>query len=245
MIPLRNAAALLAGLALAAGAVSLGNWQTRRVEEKEASAAQLREREALAPVRLPATSQSPADLEFRRVVARGAWLPEQAIFLDNRTHDGIVGVQVVMPLRLSDSSAVLVDRGWTAKDPQDRARLPRVPTSPGEVEVAGRAVGHVIGFMELGNAAPPPIGGLWANLSLDAYRKASALDVLDVIVLQTSDAPDGLVRDWPQPGSGSEKNLGYALQWYCLAALSAGLTIWFGGRLAIRARNESRSRAGA
>ena len=34
---------------------------------------------------------------------------------------------------------------------------------------------------------------------------------------------DGLVRDWPDPGSGVEKHLGYAFQWYALAVLAAGL----------------------
>ena len=36
-----------------------------------------------------------------------------------------------------------------------------------------------------------------------------------------------LVRQWPDPGSGVDKHLGYAFQWYALAVLVAGLWIRF------------------
>ena len=42
-----------------------------------------------------------------------------------------------------------------------------------------------------------------------------------------ADRDDGLVREWPDPGSGVDKHLGYAFQWYALAVLVAGLWIRF------------------
>ena len=45
------------------------------------------------------------------------------------------------------------------------------------------------------------------------------------VIEQHSAAPDGLARDWPPHESGAEKNEGYALQWYSLAALAVVLAL--------------------
>ncbi len=58
------------------------------------------------------------------------------------------------------------------------------------------------------------------------------------IVLQTSPAADGLVRDWPLPAAGIERHRGYAFQWYALAALAAVLTAGYARRLILRRRHE-------
>jgi len=44
---------------------------------------------------------------------------------------------------------------------------------------------------------------------------------------QTDAASDGLLRDWPQALSGSDKNRGYAFQWFALSLLSLLLFAWF------------------
>jgi len=44
--------------------------------------------------------------------------------------------------------------------------------------------------------------------------------MLPLLLQQTSDTGDGLVREWPQPAVGSERNRGYAFQWYALAAMA-------------------------
>ncbi len=38
---------------------------------------------------------------------------------------------------------------------------------------------------------------------------------------------DGRWRHWPAAGSGADKNLGYAFQWFALATLILGLYVWF------------------
>lgn len=37
-------------------------------------------------------------------------------------------------------------------------------------------------------------------------------------MLQQDQLEDGLVRQWDRPDSGSAKNMGYAIQWFSLAA---------------------------
>jgi surfeit locus 1 family protein len=85
-------------------------------------------------------------------------------------------------------------------------RLPRIPQSyepsPGE-----------------------PVGRVWQNVTLERFSAWSGLSLEPYVVEQHSALDDGLVRDWPRPDAGAEKNEMYALQWYSLAALSLILLI--------------------
>jgi len=74
----------------------------------------------------------------------------------------------------------------------------------------------------------PGDNGLWQYLDLDAYAKAYGLTVAARIVEETDTASDGLVRDWPRPDLGVDRHRGYAVQWFGLATLAAGLCGWFG-----------------
>ncbi|MCL4185281.1 MAG: SURF1 family protein [Burkholderiaceae bacterium] len=232
----RTAVPTLAALALVIATVSLGNWQMRRADEKRALHAQREAADHDAPVQLSGGDIDPATLIGRRVVARGQFVPRWTVFVDNRTHKGIAGFHVLSPLRITGSDRhVLVLRGWIARDPHDRARLPALHTPSGEVEVEGRAEHDLERVLELGSTAPPgPQDRLWQNADVAAFARWSGLAMQPLLLRQTS-APrvgqagrdDGLVREWPDPGSGVDKHLGYAFQWYALAVLAAGLWVRF------------------
>jgi surfeit locus 1 family protein len=64
------------------------------------------------------------------------------------------------------------------------------------------------------------------NLSIQEFEKDTGLKVL-ATVMEIAPPSDGLMRHWPTIISGSDKNRAYALQWFALAALSAGLFLWF------------------
>src|SRR4030081_1359853 len=84
---------VLAGLACAAG-IALGNWQTRRAEEKRALG---------------------AERATKHIAARGIFLPQHTVLLDNKLRHGRACYQVITPLRLAGSELhVLVNRGWIA-----------------------------------------------------------------------------------------------------------------------------------
>ncbi|MBX3591735.1 MAG: SURF1 family protein [Burkholderiaceae bacterium] len=226
----------LAALALVAVTVSLGNWQMRRADEKRALHARHEAASRDAVVRVPAGDLDPASLEGRRVVARGELLPRWTVFVDNRTHKGIAGFYVLSPLRMTGSERhVLVLRGWVASDPRERSRLPDLATPAGEVEIEGIAQLDLEHVLELGRSAPPgPQDRLWQNADVASFARWSGLAMQPLVVRETvaprvgaDERDDGLVRDWPDPGSGVEKHLGYAFQWYALAVLAAGLWVRF------------------
>jgi surfeit locus 1 family protein len=99
-----------------------------------------------------------------------------------------------------------------------------VQTPSGVVEVRGRL-------------APPPAklyafdkeesGPIRQNLDLTRFRAETGLPLLPYSVQQVGTASEGLLRQWPQAGSGAEKNFGYAFQWWAIAALVAILYVWF------------------
>jgi surfeit locus 1 family protein len=60
-----------------------------------------------------------------------------------------------------------------------------------------------------------------------AYRQATGLRVLEVTLLQSGPASEGLLREWPQVASGVAKHHGYAFQWFGLSGLIALLYVWF------------------
>ena len=97
--------------------VSLGAWQGRRADEKRALQAAWDARAAEPPVVLTGAVDDAGPLLFRRVQAHGEWIAAKQLFIDNRIHEGRAGFEVVTPLALAGSPAVvLVDRGWIERD---------------------------------------------------------------------------------------------------------------------------------
>lgn len=222
----RTFAVLVAAAAGIAATVSLGNWQTRRAEDKLALQAQRDAAERAAPIEVSA--RDIAELPRRvplRVKLRGRFAHEQTIWLDNRMMDGRAGFVVVTPLQVEGTdTAILVMRGFAARDPADRQRLPAIGEPRGEVQLEGLALAEAPRLLELG-AAPPPgrLPAIWQNLDYAAFERASGRPVARIVVQQTSDGGDGLARRWPRPSAGVDKHRGYALQWYALAVLVAVL----------------------
>lgn len=229
--------AVTAGVALTVLATSLGNWQTRRGDTKEAIEAQWHNAEAARPTDVATLNDATAVAASvpRRVTLRGTFVPAATVFVDNRTLNGVAGFQVITPLRLEDGTAILINRGWAARDARDPSRIPDLTTPAGAVPIEGLAVARVPRLLELASTATPALPGIWPNLDIEDYETAAGFAVARVVVQQTNDTADGLGRFWPRPAAGVEKHRGYALQWYGLAALSAGLTLYFGGR-ALRRR---------
>lgn len=232
---------LTAAAVLVAGTTfSLGQWQLRRAAQKEALQAAIESKG-----RLPAldaqsllTAKNSIDDIHRPAVLKGVWRAEHTVYLDNRPMSGKTGFWVLTPLVLEGTSqAIVVQRGWVPRNFADRTRLPEVATPAGMVTVEGRI-------------APPPsklyefqgleTGRIRQNLDLLAYRSQTGLPLLEVSLLQTGAAGEGLLREWAPPNLGVDKHYGYAFQWFGLCALVFILYGWFQLVLPFRARTSSR-----
>lgn len=217
----------LACLATMAVTASLGDWQLGRARQKLDQQAGI-ERQTAMPAVSGEQLTGMRDLGqamHRAAVLRGTWVPRATVFLDNRPMAGQAGFYVATPLRLSGSdAAVLVLRGWAPRDAQDRARLPEVPAFEGEVEVQGRLAPPPSRLFELGEEAQGPIR---QNIDIASFARETGLALLDLSLLQTGEAPDGLRREWPRIAADVHKHYGYAFQWFGLCALAGILYVWF------------------
>jgi surfeit locus 1 family protein len=191
--------AVAAAAAACAAGILLGNWQAGRAEQKRA-----------------------AEAGLERTSVRGSFLPEHTVFLDNKVRRGRAGYEVVTPLRLSDGKGhVLVNRGWVAAGPS-RETLPEVRTPAGEATVEGIVRK---GLPRVLQAGPEQRGRLRQNLDTKEFAAETGLALRPFVIEQHAGTEDGLLREWPRPEAGAEKNEMYALQWYSLAGLSLALLV--------------------
>ena len=178
------------------------------------------------PIALSPQQHKAEELIDRAATARGHWLAEKTLFLDNKIHRSRPGYHVLTPLQLSGSeSVVLVNRGWIGA-PRLRSDIPSIPTAAGEIEVAGVTRSFETRIFELQESEPE--GPIWQHVRAADYRRRSGLDALPVILLQTNGEGDFLLRDWGSPENPGTKNYGYAAMWlvFALMAVAYGLFAW-------------------
>lgn len=214
---------LLATVIVAAIGVSLGQWQTRRGDEKQGIQAKMAARQSAPAMTLEnAAGIDVTEAEFRHVKLRGRFVPEWTTYLENRPYNGVPGFYVLMPFKITGSaaSAILIERGWAPRDANDRTRVPAVPTPADEIEIEGVIRSDAGHLLQLGAAEAPRPGAIMQNLDIAAYARASQLPLAPFVVEQSGEIKDGLVRDWPAPSLGIDRHRGYAVQWYTLALMA-------------------------
>jgi surfeit locus 1 family protein len=216
-------------LACALLTARFGIWQLSRAHTKLANAALVAERSRLAPLDGRELARDPAAAESqwqRHIALTGAWDTAHTVFLMNRTMDERSGFYVMTPLRLPDGGAVVVQRGWIARDDSDPMKVPTLPATSGPAKVFGHAAPWPAHWIDIGHGAPGPVR---QNLELAPFAAESGLALRPLTVIEdaTADnAVDGLRRDWPVPEVGVATNYGYAVQWFAMSLAFLGLYVW-------------------
>ena len=217
----------LAAVLVAVTTFSLGQWQLRRAAQKEAlqSAIDSRGRLPALDAQALTTSTNVTEVLHRQAFLKGIWRAEDTVYLDNRPMNGKSGFVVVTPLLLEGSTRlILVQRGWVPRDFTVRTHLPDISTPGGPVVVTGRIA---LGPSKLFEFKGVESGRIRQNLDIPAFRAQTGLPLLEVSLLQTGAASEGLLREWATPNLGLEKHYGYAFQWFGLCSLVVVLYFWF------------------
>jgi len=200
--------------------LSLGFWQLDRAADKRALLAQYHAGAGAAPLRLDAKLHSVEGLQYQLASATGSYDAAHQFLLDNRTHNGVAGYQVLTPLRLKrGAAAVLVNRGWVPLG-TSRDVLPPIPVDGTERTVTGRISQPSLKGFTLGEEQPRR-GWPYRIQRTDIDRLANELGypLLPLELLLNPDQPDGYVREWHPLTFGPERNVGYAVQWFSMAAV--------------------------
>ena len=209
--------------------VRLGAWQLERRHEKQAIldavAVELADRtpdalaqRAMEP--LPSDAGKVAQ-QYAWVAGQGTFLDRPAVLLDNQQRDGRVGVRAYRAfLPEGATTPVLVELGWRAL-PGDRA-MPATPRPEGSLRLEGLLLPPPSPGLAASAVAPQADGTLLATgLRLQDIAAALDLPALAPRVLRPDPAlPLGYARDLDiLPNTlPPEKHLGYAVQWFGLAA---------------------------
>jgi surfeit locus 1 family protein len=211
-----SALVTVATLVVVAGLVSLGRWQIARMHEKEALFASF-DLATRDPV--PLDSMRPEQRRrFVKVEARGRYDAGRQILLDNLTHEGRAGYQVLTPLLREDGTAVLVNRGWVPAG-RTRSDLPAIAVS----EAPRRVVGRLSELPRAGIELEAKTGehGQWPRVMnyprLEEVREALGMGLQPQVILLDAQEPDGFVREWRPKTFPPERHLGYAVTWFALA----------------------------
>ena len=212
--------------------VRLGFWQRDRAHQKEALNAQIVAFEQAPVQRVGAAAIALKDVNFHRVTARGTFMPDRVVFLDNRPYMDQPGFYVVMPLKLADGGVVLVNRGWLPRNLSDRTGIAPYDTPAGEVEIDGVARPNASLAFELGHGGSAAHEKIRQNLDVAAYAAETGLPLQPFVIQQQNDTRDKLVRDWPAPTLGVDTNYGYMLQWWGMAAAALGFGLYAARRAA-------------
>ena len=213
-------------LFLLVGFIALGRWQWQRGEAKQATWDEFRR--VTAAESLPGGNLDEA-ARFARVALDGRFEPEHQFLLDNRSHAGQPGYEVLTPFLLPSGRRVLVNRGWIRFGGY-RDRLPDVSfAAESSTRIAGRVDELPVAGLASGRAPPPQDAG-WPRLTSfpthEELEAALGTKISRRILLLDPGLPQGFVREWSPPGLDPSRHFSYALQWWGFALVL--LVLYFG-----------------
>ncbi|MBN4664583.1 SURF1 family protein [Pandoraea nosoerga] len=241
---MRPAPALLIVLGVLLTA-ALGVWQYQRAQLRLGRQAQIEHATRAPVIALDARARALSDVANRRVRVTGRFLRNRVVYLDNRPRNELPGFYVVMALQVSPERVVLVNRGWLPRDLRDRTAIMPYPTPAGDVTIEGIAQADASRAFELGHGGSAAGMSIRQNLDVAAYARETSLPLQPFVIMQTNDTGDHLLRDWPAPASGADRNYGYMAQWFgmslILALLGLRLAYRRGRRLAQTGDNLTRA----
>lgn len=207
---------------------SLGFWQWHRGQARQAQWDEFARGDAPA---IQASAASLAGLpRFARVQIEGVPDGERQFLLENISHRGAPGYYVLTVLRLAEGSRLLVNRGWVPFT-GFREQLPDVRLPEGAQDawtVSGRIGGLPVAGLASGQVGPPLLGTWPRVASFPAREQLEAsygAPLLPVVLLLDDGETPGYLREWAPSGLPPERHVGYAVQWWALAVLLAGLFV--------------------
>jgi cytochrome oxidase assembly protein ShyY1 len=230
--------ATVSALVIVAFGCGAGYWQLSRANTKIALAANLLAHQQMPILKANERDWTLAEATERRMTARGQYIPDAAIWLDNRPrplpvggtgNPAPAGFFLMMPFRLEGIDAVLwVNRGWAPRNLENRETLPSVQTPVGPVSIEGIVFAHPGRVYELGSDKVAPALNkplIKQNLDLNTEAKLHGWTQSPFILrLEESGVQDGLLREWAPLTTGVDRHYAYAFQWFALAA--CGFLFW-------------------
>jgi len=213
----RIAITIVFALLGAAILVSLGVWQLQRHQWKQGVLARIDATIGEVPVALPAAPH-PERHAFLPVRMSGI-VGEREIRVQSSLKLVGAGYRIVAPFETDDGRRILVDRGFVRQSDRDAVR------PGGRAVITGNL--HWPDELDAFTPDPDPDAGLWFARDLRSLADRLDTEAVLVVVRESSlDAPQ--ITRLPLDSAGIPDNhLGYAIQWFLLAAVWATMSAIF------------------
>lgn len=218
-------AASLATLLILPVLVWLGIWQLHRADEKQALFDAYLARAAAAALNLDEQADGLLEqLQWRKATVQGIYVNSPLLLLDNQVYNGEAGYHVFNLLDAGQGGKlIVVNRGWIAAGPY-RDQVPDIPASTARVELSGviTAFPSVPGISMADKTAPELMKpGVYRVQRINQAMIEDLLgrQIQEYVLRLEPQSATGFTRVWPEPGSGRERHLGYAFQWFSMAVV--------------------------
>ncbi|MCP5353363.1 MAG: SURF1 family protein [Chromatiales bacterium] len=202
--------------------LQLGGWQWQRAGEKDALLADFQRGGESGIPRFADVSAAQFDsLRFATVQIEGRFERSERIYLDNRTHEGRLGYQVLGVFRArGHQAALLVNLGWLPLAQGGREILPATSLPDGDVSFPARLKPISDPILALGTALDVRDGGrlVMPVMDRDVVSEWLQEPLLEVEALVDPSAPFGYARAWQAHYDiPPVKHRAYAFQWFAMA----------------------------
>ncbi len=210
---------LVTGAGGVAMLLSLGLWQVRRLHWKEAILAAIEAQIAAPPVpldALPAPDRG-RDL-YRPVTVAGRTTGREALVLSGRKGEG-AGFEVISAFETDAGRPILLDRGFVAEAGRGGPRPPVALTVTGNLHWPEEA--------DAFTPPPDPAAQIWFARDVPALAAALGTEPVMVVAREVAGEAQGVV---PVPVDASaipNDHRQYAITWFSLAVVWAGMTVFF------------------
>jgi cytochrome oxidase assembly protein ShyY1 len=202
----------------------LSPWQFGRNTEREQQNSALETSFTAAPVPLaqllPPGSVPGPHTEWHLVTITGRYLPDKEVVARLRTVQGEGAFEVLTPMRTTDGTVVLIDRGFVRLDSKSAA-LPFAPPPGGTVQVTARVRADETDPKNRDAFADASTGGQLQSYVVDSrvVARAAGLDIRPGY-FQLDVGQPGVLGALPLPQTDSGPFLSYALQWIAFGAMA-------------------------
>ena len=205
---------LILGIVGCAILINLGLWQLRRMEWKETMLARIEDRIAAPAVPLPETVDP--SMKYMPVEVSGTTTGDEIDVLSGTKEQG-GGYQIVSRFVTDDGRAILLDRGFVPQQDRHAERGPTRLSVRGNLHWPDEKAGST--------PAPNLDETIW--FARDVPAMAKHLDTEPILVVASAVEGDAQgVQPIPVAVEGIPNNhLSYALQWFMIAAVWAGMTV--------------------
>ena len=215
---------VLIGVAGVAILLALGVWQVQRLAWKEGLIGEIEARLAAEPVPVP-EAPDPGRDRLLRVEATGQIGTDEIHVLTSLDPWG-AGYRVISPMRLADGRRILVDLGYVPQDMKEPAARRKAET-PESGQASVQVTGLLLWPAEVDSFTPEPAldRNIW--FARDVPTMAEALGTEPVLVVAEAHP----WTEWPRPAPPGtnipNRHLEYAVTWFGLAAVWAGMTVFW------------------